>query len=274
MSEAFRGFVCTSAAIDAAVSDRAVLTHPYYQAFINGKLSRDKLAHFAREYAHHVWAFPRVVSAIHTNCPDALGRRLLAKNLAEEEGLSEGAVSHADLWFRFAQRVGVDEAAVSSAPPSRATQDLIDTFHALATHSYALGLGALYAYENQLPQIAPSLQAALRRHYDISDEASLAFFQVHEHADLEHSDVCRELLDKLPRKERAAAYAGACTLADQLLAFLTGLGAESERAAPSRSPPRSVNPQRAGFPRTAALPFANAQPRMGHPTAHILLVAP
>ena len=37
MSEAFRGFVCTSAAIDAAVEARSMLAHPFYQAWEQGE---------------------------------------------------------------------------------------------------------------------------------------------------------------------------------------------------------------------------------------------
>lgn len=191
--------------------------------FVTGELTSEGLVRFAREYGHHVFAFPRVVSAVHTNCPDLVGRRLLAKNLAEEEGVVESPASHADLWLRFAARFGVDQTAVSQGLPARSTQDLIDTFHTLAMHSYALGLGALYAYEVQLPQIAPALSRALQTYYGVTDDVMLAFFQVHTHADLEHADVCRELLDKLPRNDRAAAFAGACTLADQFLGFLDDL---------------------------------------------------
>ncbi len=87
MSEAFAGYVCTSAAIDAAVAERAMLTHPFYQAWEEGKLTREALGLYAAQYFHHVEAFPRAVSAVHANCPDAKGRRLLAENLAEEEGV-------------------------------------------------------------------------------------------------------------------------------------------------------------------------------------------
>ncbi len=106
MTEAFGTFVCTSAAIDAAVEARSMLAHPFYQAWEQGKLTREALAEYAKQYFHHVEAFPRAVSAVHANCPDAKGRKLLAENLAEEEGVGAGKDDHASLWLDFADRHG------------------------------------------------------------------------------------------------------------------------------------------------------------------------
>ena len=76
-----------SQAIDAKVAARAMLSHPFYQAWTEGRLSLETLRSYARQYFHHVEAFPRAVSAVHSVCPDRDGRRMLAENLAEEEGV-------------------------------------------------------------------------------------------------------------------------------------------------------------------------------------------
>jgi pyrroloquinoline-quinone synthase len=226
MSEAFGGFVCTSAAIDAAVADRAMLTHPFYQAWEEGRLTRDALNAYAKQYFHHVEAFPRAVSAVHANCPDAKGRKLLAENLAEEEGIGAGKNDHASLWLGFAAGMGANEADVRGVHLNPETVRLIDTFRRLSRGSYASGLGALYAYESQLPDVAKTKIKGLVERYDASEPATLKFFQVHETADLEHADVCRELLDALPEDQRAEAHAAACELADALRGFLTGMQRE------------------------------------------------
>lgn len=223
MSEAFAGFVCTSAAIDAAVADRSMLTHPFYQAWEDGTLSREALRAYAAQYFHHVEAFPQAVSAVHANCPDARGRKLLAENLAEEEGIAEGKDDHASLWLGFAAGLGVDEASVRSASLNPETVRLIETFRRLSRTSYAAGLGALYAYESQLPDIAKTKIKGLVERYDAGQPATLKFFEVHQTADLEHADVCRELLDALPEQHRAEAHSAACELADALRGFLTGM---------------------------------------------------
>lgn len=223
MSEAFAGYVCTSAAIDAAVAERAMLTHPFYQAWEEGKLSPEALRAYAGQYFHHVEAFPRVVSAVHANCPDAKGRKLLAENLAEEEGVGAGKDDHASLWLGFAAGMGANEQEVRAVKLNPETRRLIDTFQRLSRSSYAAGLGALYAYENQLPEISRTKIKGLVERYDANAPATLKFFEVHETADLEHADVCRELLDALPEVDRAEAHAAACELADALRGFLTGM---------------------------------------------------
>ncbi len=223
MSEAFGGYVCTSAAIDAAVEARSMLAHPFYQAWEQGALTRDALKAYAQQYFHHVEAFPQTVSAVHANCPNAKGRKLLAENLAEEEGIGAGKDDHAKLWLGFAEGMGADEAAVRAVALNRETQMLIDTFRALSRRSYASGLGALYAYESQLPEIAKTKIKGLVERYDSADPKTLRFFEVHQAADIEHADVCRELLDALPEADRAEAHASACELADALCGFLSGM---------------------------------------------------
>jgi pyrroloquinoline-quinone synthase len=230
MSEAFGGYVCTSAAIDAAVEARSMLSHPFYQAWEDGKLTREALKDYAKQYFHHVEAFPRAVSAVHANCPSAMGRRLLAENLAEEEGLGEGKDDHATLWLGFASGMGADEDEVRASRLYAETQHLIDTFRSLSRRSYASGLGALYAYESQLPAIAQTKIKGLVERYDVTAPRSLKFFEVHELADVEHSDVCRELLDALPVEQRGEAHAAACQLADALRLFLTGMQRETGMA--------------------------------------------
>jgi pyrroloquinoline-quinone synthase len=59
--------------------------------------------------------------------------------------------------------------------------------------------------------------------YDVNAPSALKFFEVHELADVEHADVCRELLDALPESQRAEAHAAACELAEALQLFLTGM---------------------------------------------------
>jgi pyrroloquinoline-quinone synthase len=230
MTEAFGGYVCTSAAIDAAIAKRSMLTHPFYQAWEEGALSQDALRAYARQYFHHVEAFPRAVSAVHANCPSAVGRRLLAENLAEEEGIGAGKDDHAKLWLGFAAGMGADEAEVRAVSVNAETQNLIDTFRRLSRQSYASGLGALYAYESQLPAIAKTKIKGLVERYDVNEPDTLKFFEVHEGADVEHADVCRELLDGLPQGARAEAHAAACELAEALLMFLTGMQRETGMA--------------------------------------------
>jgi pyrroloquinoline-quinone synthase len=214
-----------SSAIDTKVAERAMLNHPFYQAWTEGRLSLDTLRAYARQYFHHVEAFPRAVSAVHSACPDRAGRRMLADNLAEEEGLEAGKQDHASLWLMFACGLGEDEEDVRGQQLNPETLALIETFRRLSRQSYAAGLGALYAYESQFPGVASAKIEGLVDRYAIADEETLRFFRVHESADVEHSAVCRALLDALPEAQRAEAIAAGEELAGALWNFLSGVEA-------------------------------------------------
>ena len=216
-----------SATIDSTVAERAMLTHPFYQAWTEGRLPLDTLRAYARQYFHHVEAFPRAVSAVHSACPDRAGRRMLAENLAEEEGIEAGKQDHASLWLMFACGLGEDEAAVRTQRLNPETAALIATFRTLSQRSYAAGLGALYAYESQFPAVAAAKIDGLVERYGIADEPTLRFFRVHESADVEHSAVCRQLLDALPEAQQAEALAAAEELAGALWDFLSGVEAQA-----------------------------------------------
>ena len=219
--------VTVSAAIDGKIADRAMLKHPFYQAWTEGRLSLDTLRAYARQYFHHVEAFPQAVSAVHTSCPDRDGRRMLAENLAEEEGIEAGKQDHATLWLMFACGLGESEDAVHAQALNAETRALIDTFRRLSRRSYASGLGALYAYESQFPDVASAKIEGLIDRYGITDEATLRFFRVHQSADVEHSSVCRTLLDRLPDEDKAEAVAAGEELAGALWNFLSGVEARA-----------------------------------------------
>jgi pyrroloquinoline-quinone synthase len=212
-----------SAAIDGKVAERAMLKHPFYQAWTEGRLPLDTLRAYSRQYFHHVEAFPRAVRAVHSACEDREGRRMLAENLAEEEGLEAGKQDHATLWLMFACGLGEDEGAVRAQALNAETQALIDAFRKLSRRSYASGLGALYAYESQFPGVASAKVEGLIDRYGIDDEPTLRFFRVHESADVEHGAVCRALLDRLPEDQREEAIAAGEELAGALWNFLSGV---------------------------------------------------
>jgi pyrroloquinoline-quinone synthase len=152
---------------------------------------------------------------------------MLAENLAEEEGIEAGKQDHASLWLMFACGLGESEAAVRVEALNPETRALIETFRTLSRRSYASGLGALYAYESQFPAVAAAKIEGLVDRYGIADEATLRFFRVHESADVEHSQVCRALLDRLPEDEREEAIAAGEELASALWNFLSGVEARA-----------------------------------------------
>ena len=114
--------------IDNDIAEKHLLKHPFYLAWTRGELSGEALADYARQYYHHVAAFPTYLSAVHANCDDQATRKQLLDNLIDEEA---GSPNHPDLWLKFAEGLGVPEADVRQTQKSPETKNLIDTFRSV-----------------------------------------------------------------------------------------------------------------------------------------------
>ena len=142
-----------------------LLKHPFYVAWNNGELNKEILKDYAEQYYQHIKAFPRYISATHSICEDIENRKILLDNLSDEEDFTK---DHPMLWKNFALAVGADENTVETVDHENFTKEMIDNFFRLSRSSYAEGLGALYAYERQVPEIADTKIKGLVDHYDVS----------------------------------------------------------------------------------------------------------
>ena len=131
------------ATLDSMITERALLKHPFYQAWTSGTLSLERLQNYAVEYYPHVAAFPRYLSAIHSRCADIATRQALLENLIEEE---RGAENHPELWLRFAEAIGVPRERVLDSTTSASSTGLVEEFTRLAESGHVpSGVAALYA---------------------------------------------------------------------------------------------------------------------------------
>jgi pyrroloquinoline-quinone synthase len=175
--------------LDAVVARHDLLQHPFYQAWAAGQLRREDLRRYAGEYYHQVAAFPACLSALHSRLPDGELRRVVLRNLAEEE--ISGA-PHSEMWLDFAEGMGASRQAVQTSRPSPSTQALVATFRRMATQGQPLAaLGAFYAYESQVARIAGVKAQGLRDWYG-ADSKTCAYFHQHSTQDVHHARVWAE----------------------------------------------------------------------------------
>ena len=178
--------------IDNDIASKHLLKHPFYLAWTRGELSKQALADYARQYYHHVAAFPTYLSSVHANCDDQDTRKQLLNNLIDEEA---GSPNHPELLLKFAEGLGVSQPDAQNAEKWPETKNLIDTFRSVCGDgSTAEGLAALYAYESQIPAICESKIDGLKSHYGFRDPEHYEYFSVHVEADREHSAAEREML--------------------------------------------------------------------------------
>src|SRR5437870_1761804 len=140
--------------IDNDITEKHLLKHALYVASTRGELSKEALTDYAKQYYHHVAAFPTYLSAVHTNCDDQPTRKQILSNLIDEEA---GSPNHPELWKQFANALGVDDVDLAKTEKQSETNSLIETFRSVCgEQSIAEGLAALYAYESQIPAICES----------------------------------------------------------------------------------------------------------------------
>ena len=161
--------------LEEKIQKRHMLGHSFYTRWQAGKLSREELQGYAKEYYSFEKEFPRFLSAIHTQCEDLEMRQLLLENLIHEE---KGEENHPELWLRFAEGLGVNRDEVKSHFRSDETENLLRVFRKHASSpDIAAGLAALYSYERQQPDVARQKIDGLRGFYGITEDSAVAFFQ-------------------------------------------------------------------------------------------------
>jgi pyrroloquinoline-quinone synthase len=192
--------------LDALIEKYHLLKHPFYRAWTEGKLSDDSLRLYAEQYYQQVRAFPENLKQVARRTTGPV-RKLVRENLAEE---LDPARPHPSLWRQFARSVGASETALDSAQPLPGIAALLDVFEEISSHGNpALAIAAFYAYESQVPEIAAQKISGLRRFYGINEPQALAYFAVHEEADVRHRAVWREWLAGQKDLDRVGALCAA-----------------------------------------------------------------
>jgi pyrroloquinoline-quinone synthase len=191
--------------LDARIAQFDLLCHPFYKAWSAGKLSREDLREYAREYYHHVKAFPAYLAELSMRLEDGELRRAVLSNLLDEKGGPNPATpEHAELWLDFAEGMG-SRRTLGSYAPLPEVRRLISFFDDLATEgSPEEALAAFYAYESQVPRLAREKARGLREMYG-ADEKTRAYFELHSTADVYHARVWREQLESRLKANPEAA---------------------------------------------------------------------
>jgi len=208
--------------IDNDIAEKHLLKHPFYLAWARGELSKEALTDYAKQYYHHVAAFPTYLSALHAKCDDQPTRKQILSNLIDVEA---GSPNHPELWKQFANALSVDDRDLAKTEQQQETKKLIDTFRSVCRDkSTAEGLAALYAYESQIPAICESKIDGLKKYYGFNDPKGYEYFSVHIEADKEHSAAEREMLRaKIDNQNIANVRTSVNRVLDALWEMLSGV---------------------------------------------------
>jgi pyrroloquinoline-quinone synthase len=221
--------------LEARVAKYDLLCHPFYKAWAAGELTRYDLREYAQDYYHHVEAFPSYLAALGTRLDEGELRRAVLANMCDEKGVEgqsgRDSVPHAELWLDFAEGMGSTRNLEWHSPVPEIRQ-LIRHFHRVASAGLPEeALAAFYAYESQVPRIAQEKERGLRQSYG-ADDKSCGYFSLHATADVYHSRVWRNQLEKRVAAKPEAAPPALDAAESAARALWTALdGIEARRTA-------------------------------------------
>jgi pyrroloquinoline-quinone synthase len=188
--------------LEASIAKYDLLCHPFYRAWAAGELTRDDLREYARNYYHHVEAFPCYLAELALRLEESELRRAVLANMCDEKGAAGGlgkdaaphSGPHSELWLDFAEGMGARRDMRWHEPVAE-VKELIRRFHQAASEGTPEeALAAFYAYESQVPRIAKEKERGLREMYG-ADDKTCGYFTLHATADVFHSNVWRKQLE-------------------------------------------------------------------------------
>jgi len=206
--------------LDRATAKRRLLDHPFYRAWAAGDLSLDDLGFYSTQYWRQVETFPAYLRNLAKRLPESGARSSVESNLADE---IDG--DHAGLWQAFAERLGRSASELESADIEPETTACVDAFiEGTRRRSVAFGLGMIYGYESQTPEVATTKVDGLRAFYGVEGSAT-EYFVLHGELDVEHARELAEVIGEVAGDEEslAEAEAGARAGAEAIWGLLDGV---------------------------------------------------
>ena len=206
--------------LDRASAGRRLLEHPFYRAWAAGELTLDDLGFYSTQYWRQVETFPTYLRRLAGRLPESPARKSIEGNLADE---IEG--DHAGLWQTFAEGLGRSASELDGADIEPETAACVDAFiEGTRDRSVAFGLGMIYGYESQTPEVAATKVEGLRSFYGVEDSAT-DYFVLHGELDVEHAHELAEVIGEVAGDDQSLAEAemGARAGAEAIWGLLDGV---------------------------------------------------
>jgi pyrroloquinoline-quinone synthase len=194
--------------LDARIATYDLLCHSFYKAWAAGELTHEDLQEYARDYYHHVEAFPSYLAELGIRLEEGDLRRAVLANMSDEKGgedlYGEPSPAHSELWLDFAEGMGANR-NMRGHTPVPGIKRLVIFYHRVARQGTPEeALAAFYAYESQVPRVAQEKAHGLEHMYG-ADGKTRGYFTLHATADVHHSRVWRQQLAKRMESNPQAA---------------------------------------------------------------------
>ncbi len=196
-------------AIDETLEQIRLILHrytwseqPVYAAMM-GDVSIEQVRAFTLQYSVFPLYNHNYHGRLYVICPDPVWRQDLAEIVYEEGtgNLYANGIAHNELWIQFGESIGLVREDMWNAELCPGTLALRVYFEWICGRSFLEGVSAhMLAGEAQVHGVYSRISKNLKKRFGLSD-AALAFWDVHDIADVEHSGVGYKLLDKFARTD-------------------------------------------------------------------------
>lgn len=173
--------------IDEMIEERSLLKHPFYQMWSDGKLTKESLAGYSKEYFQLVKAVPGFMAPIIEKAPDSVVGELVENQQEESD--------HIKPWIAFAGELGISEDELTSYSGTAKTQKAVSDLNELMV-TFDGGASAMYAFEKEIPKISQTKLDGLAEFYGMTSDEATEYFKLHTEADIRHAASWRNILEK------------------------------------------------------------------------------
>jgi len=173
--------------IDEMIEERSLLKHPFYQMWSDGKLTKESLAGYSKEYFQLVKAVPAFMAPIIEKAPDTVVSELVENQQEESD--------HIKPWIAFAGELGISEDELVSYSGTAKTQKAVSDLNELMV-TFDGGSSAMYAFEKEIPKISQTKLDGLAEFYGMTSNEATEYFKLHTEADIRHAASWRNILEK------------------------------------------------------------------------------
>ena len=127
--------------IDEMIEERSLLKHPFYQAWSDGKLTKESLAGYSKEYFQLVKEVPSFMAPIIQKAPESVVKELVENQQEESD--------HIKPWIAFAGELGISEEELLSYSGLPKTKQAVSDLNELMD-TFEGGACAMYAFEKEI----------------------------------------------------------------------------------------------------------------------------
>jgi len=194
--------------VDRIIEERSLLKHPFYQSWSDGKLTREALMGYSKEYYQLVKAVPIFMTQLMDHVPSHLYDEL---DFHQQEEFS-----HIGMWERFASGLGISRNDLLNYDGLYKTNHAVSGMHQLMG-SLESGAVAMYAFEKEIPKISQIKLEGLAEFYGLTNEDVTKYFKEHTEADIRHAASWKNLIKSIAPEEHEVISAAESSVTCQNL---------------------------------------------------------